>query len=389
MELSEHVRIFPVILAGGASSRLWPASNRKRPKWDLRLFGGQSLLEQAWERARAVAPALDCFVVAGIAQAALVRRSLPELPKCNLLVEPLPRDTAGAIALSAAAILGTLGNQELQSGAKAPHPKTGGPKNIMLVLPGDHIIRPLSRFRECVAAGALTAAQRNAFVTFGIVPRKPATGYGYIHCGTEIEDRKPESANLPRVFQALGFREKPDLQTAAGYVASGKYYWNGGIFLWTLEALLAEFARQLPGHRALIGAFNGVAPGGRKWAGLLRALFPALQKISIDFGIMEHAQNIAAVVADFEWDDIGSWSAVGEHLERGSGNACAPGAELFSAGARGNVVFAPGKRVALVGVEGLAVVASGGDVLVCRLDRDQDVKQACEVFGAAGKQRPT
>lgn len=248
----------------------------------------------------------------------------------------------------------------------------------MLVLPGDHVIRPLSRFQACVAAGARAAADQHALVTFGIVPRRPATGYGYIHCGAEIGGRQ-SGQRRPRVLRVRGFREKPDLRTAKRYLSSGDYYWNGGIFLWTLAALREELARQLPGHADLVRALAAVPQigrGGRKWTMLLRKMFPRLRKISIDYGILERARKMAAVAADFAWDNIGSWSAVGAHLERGSGNACAPGAEVLAIGARGNVVFAPGRRVALVGVEDLAVVASGGDILVCRLACDQDVKLA-------------
>ena len=319
-----NLRIFPVIMAGGASSRLWPASNREKPKWDLRLFGGRSLLQQAWARARTVAPAADCLVVAGAAQAALVRRSLPELPRRNLLVEPAPRDTAGAIALAAAAIQGR-GRSKI-SGHRPRQPQ--GAEPVMLVLPGDHVIRPLSRFQACVAAGARAAADQHALVTFGIVPRRPATGYGYIHCGAEIGGRQ-SGQRRPRVLRVRGFREKPDLRTAKRYLSSGDYYWNGGIFLWTLAALREELARQLPGHADLVRALAAVPQigrGGRKWTMLLRKMFPRLRKISIDYGILERARKMAAVAADFAWDDIGSWSAVGAHLERGSGNACAPGA---------------------------------------------------------------
>lgn len=353
-------RVFPLIMAGGASSRLWPASNRQKPKWALRLFGGgKSMIEQAWQRARAVAPATQCFVAAGVAQAALVRQSLPELPRQNLLVEPEPRDTAGAIALAAAAIKAMAGEDDA----------------VMLVLPGDHIIAPLKRFRECVAAGAEAAIASDALVTFGIVPRKPATAYGYVHRGEEIRLQGAKSG-APRVFHVLGFREKPDQHTADSYVSSGEYYWNGGIFLWTLGGLIAEFQRQLPGHAAFIQAASTVSLAGKKWASVLRKRFPELKKISIDFAIMEHARKVVTVAADFNWDDIGSWSAVADHLDRSSGNALGPDTQAIPIDARNNVVLAPGKRVALIGVEGLAVVVSGDDVLVCRLDRDQDVRKA-------------
>ncbi|MCY3020438.1 MAG: sugar phosphate nucleotidyltransferase [Planctomycetota bacterium] len=386
-------RIVPVIMAGGASSRLWPASDRQKPKWNLRLFGTRSLLEQAWQRARAVAPAADCYVVAGVAQAALARRSLRELPARNLLVEPLPRDTAGAIALAAGAISRRVAADISPRSTRRPQirTQTTAPVScsscsswfnpVMLVLPGDHIIQPLSRFKECVLAGARAAKEQDTLVTFGILPRRPATAYGYVQCGPEIR-LAGAKRGAPRVYQALGFREKPDLRTARRYVASGHHYWNGGIFLWTLAALTAEFERQLPGHAAFIRALAACPRGGRGERALqatVRRAFPALRKISVDFGIMEHARRVATVAADFAWDDIGSWSAVAEHLDRTTGNAIGPGTDVIAVGARSNVVLAPGKRVALVGVEGLAVVDSDGCILVCRLDRDQDVKKASEL----------
>jgi len=366
-----RAQVFPLIMAGGASSRLWPASDRRKPKWALRLFGGFSLLEQAWRRARTVAPASHCFVAAGVAQAALVRRSLPELPARNLLVEPEPRDTAGAIALAAAAI-SALGRQDAGGTGRKP---------VMLVLPGDHIIEPLSRFRECAATGARVAVELGALVTFGILPRKAATAYGYVHRGVEIALRGA-SRSAPRAYKVLGFREKPDQRTADHYLASGVYYWNGGIFLWTLDALLAEFERQLPGHADFVRTLGAAPLRGRKWDSLLRARFTALRKISIDFGVMEHAALVATVAADFDWDDIGSWSAVAEHLDRSTGNAVGPATDTLAVGAHGNIVFASGKRVALVGVEGLAVVASDNDILVCRLDRDQDVRKVSAAVAA-------
>ena len=374
-----HPSIYPVILAGGASSRLWPASGRERPKWDLRLFGKvnasgpnagqpQSLLEGAWERARGVAPASDCFVVAGSAQAALIRASLPELPASNLLIEPEPRDTAGAVAYASAAILrrSTTGT---------------GDDQVMFVLPGDHVISQLDRFQRCALTAAQAACELKALMTFGIVAKSPATAYGYIQRGDKVTVTTTKT-DAPAVYNVKQFREKPDLATAKQYVASPEYYWNGGIFLWQMSTLVGEFTAQLPGHAAMIAALaalpRGAATGGTEWQAAAAKHFPELKKTSIDFGIMEHAKAVATVVAEFDWDDIGSWSAVAAHLDSSSGNAIGPGATTLPLDATGNLVFAPGKRVALIGVENLAIVTNGDDILICRLDRDQDVKKISE-----------
>src|SRR5471030_909846 len=230
--------IYPVILAGGASSRLWPASGRERPKWDLRLFGKrnpdgqpQSLLEGAWERARGVAPADQCFVVAGTAQAALIRQSLPELPAANLLIEPEPRDTAGAVAYAAAAIV------RRASTGQSPA------EQVMFVLPGDHVISQLDKFKRCALTAAQAACQLHALMTFGIIARAPATAYGYIHRGSKAT-LADIPVDAPQVFDVQQFREKPDLKTAEAYVASGDYFWNGGIFMWQMSTLLQEYKTQ-------------------------------------------------------------------------------------------------------------------------------------------------
>src|ERR1043165_2896396 len=292
--------IFPVILAGGASSRLWPASNRERPKWDLRLFKApgaqheQSLIEGAWDRARAVAPAGNCFVVCGAEQAPLVRETLKDLLAENLLVEPMPRDTSGAVAYAAGAILKRL---------RAPASITEADAR-MFVLPGDHVISPVDRFAECARVSAQTASELDALVTFGIVAREPSTAYGYVHRGEEAKLSGATEAT-PRVFRVNAFKEKPDAETAKSYLASGEYYWNGGIFMWSMATLMREFETQLPGHAALARSLSHTL-NAAEWEARAAEQFPELKRISIDFGIMEHAQSVATVAADFNWDDIGS-----------------------------------------------------------------------------------
>jgi len=372
--------IFPVILAGGASSRLWPASNRERPKWDLRLFKAsgeakaQSLIEGAWDRARSVAPAANCFVVCGGEQAPLVRASLPELPAENLLIEPIPRDTSGAVAYAAGAIL----KRAIADGIGEHDAK-------MFVLPGDHVISPVARFAECAQAAARAASALDALVTFGIVAREPSVAYGYVHRGEEALFEETNASDLehsaaPRVFRVNAFKEKPDHALAQTYFQSGEYYWNGGIFMWSLATLMREFERQLPGHAALAHSLSRTK-NQQEWDACAREQFPELKRISIDFGIMEHAQSVATVAADFNWDDIGSWSAVGPYLDDHEDNAQGPETKIIALDAANNLVFAPGKRVALVGVENLAVVVNGNDILICPLARDQDVKKVSEAAG--------
>jgi mannose-1-phosphate guanylyltransferase/mannose-6-phosphate isomerase len=351
-------KVHPVILAGGASARLWPVSDRRHPKWDLRLFGPHSLLEQAWQRARALAPTGRCLVVAGAEHEARIRECLADLPEQNLLLEPEGRDTAGAVAYAAGVILGE------------------DPDGVMLMMPCDHLIQPVEAFTRCVQSAVLAAAQEDALVTFGIVPRSPATCYGYIHRGTRLE-LEGSTGDAPTVSEVRAFKEKPSRETAAEYLRSGEYYWNAGIFAFYLPALRREFEAQLPGHAELAGALAQAEGRGGRAAALTRCFLP-LKKISIDYGILEHARKVAVVAAAFEWDDIGSWSAVADHLPERDGQKVGPDVTLHAHESAGNLVLAPGRRVALIGVEGLAVVDSPQGLLICRLDKDQLVRQVSQ-----------
>ena len=350
--------IHPVILAGGASARLWPLSDRWHPKWDLRLFGPHSLLEEAWQRARALAPAERCLIVAGTEHEERIRECIRELPESNLLLEPDGRDTAGAVAYAAGVILGQ---------------DAGG---VMLMMPCDHLIQQVEAFGRCVRAAAQAAAQERAIVCLGITPRAPATSYGYIH-RREALDLRGAEAGAPPAFRVESFKEKPSRETAEGYVKSGEYYWNAGIFAFHLPTLMEEFEAQLPGHAALARELAAAGKPAARAEVLTRRFLP-LKKISIDYGVLEHARTVAVVEAAFEWDDIGSWTAVADHLPEREGQKAGSEVTLYAVESAGNVVLAPGRRVALIGVEGLAVVDSPQGLLVCRLEKDQLVRQVSQ-----------
>lgn len=355
-------KVWPVILAGGASSRLWPASDQQRPKWDVKLFGEKTLLEETWERATSIAPPGQCLIVAGQAHVARIRASLKNLPAANLLVEPEGRDTAGAVAYAAGRVL------------------QSAPDGVMLILPGDHVISPVERFVRCAHSAAMIGMREGALVTFGIVPRGPATSYGYVHRGEPLESATA-AGDEPLAFLVRSFKEKPDLATAESYLRSAEYFWNGGIFAFPMPLLMQELEAHLPAHAQMAFALSRCR-GAAAWRACAARHFPGLTRISVDFGIMEKARKVATVAADFSWDDIGSWSAVADHLPKIAGNATGPGVQLESIEAQGNVVLAPGRKVALIGVQGLAVIDDPAGLLVCRLDQDQLVKQVAQKFAA-------
>ncbi|MCX7804717.1 MAG: sugar phosphate nucleotidyltransferase [Planctomycetota bacterium] len=353
--------MYPVIMAGGAGTRLWPKSRQAVPKWSLRFEPGRTLIQAAWERAAAVAPPSNILAVTSPDQADRLMESLPDLPRDNCLVEPMMRDTAGCIALAAAVVA-----------MRNPH-------GVMLVLPGDHVIKPLQSFVECARKAERLAAESRRLVAFGVVPRGPATSYGYIRRGAPIEG----FGDGPEAFEIESFREKPDEETAREYVESGMYYWNAGIFAWTAETIIEEFRRQLPEHAEAVRQFMDAGRLGLDAAAITN--YPKMRKISIDYGVMEGARRAAVVEADFEWDDIGSWSSARTHMPSDQdGNASDANALLLDT--RGCLISAdPRKQVVVIGVSELAIVDTPDALLICPLSRDQDVRKAVEDLRRLGR----
>ena len=348
-------------MAGGASTRLWPKSRLAVPKWALRFGSERSLLQCAWDRAAAVAPAANILAVTSPDQADLLRESLPDMPPENCLVEPAMRDTAGCIALATGVVM------------------SRNPAGVMLILPGDHVIKPISAFAECARKAARVAEETQRLVAIGIAPRGPATCYGYIHRGEPLPGYGPP---MP-AFAIESFREKPDEKTARGYVASGAYYWNAGIFAWTATAIMEEFRRQLPEHAEAVRQFAAAGPLGLDAAAITN--YPKMRKISIDYGVMEGAAQAAVVEADFEWDDIGSWSAAKAHMASDSAGNSLQGniLQLDSEGCL--VITDPKKQAVIIGVRDLAIIETPDAIRVCPLSKDQEVKRAVEELRRLGR----
>jgi len=329
-----------VIMAGGAGTRLWPLSRRKRPKQILKLFGGKSLLRQSFERVAAVIPTAQINVVTNHAYLPSVAEELPELPDENLIGEPEGRDTAAAVGLSAALL------------------SRRDPDAVIGMFTADHIITPVERFGRTVQQ-AYEIAENNprALVTMGIRPSRPDTSYGY------VKRSKPLSAG---VYEVDKFTEKPTFAKAVQYLAVGEYYWNSGMFTWRAETILAELRRQLP---ATYEAVTAIAECGdaRSRAAKLAELYPKLMKISVDFAVMEHAERVIVLEMDCHWVDVGSWPAMESVIEAdvdGNVNVCPRGLHL---GSRGNIVVTEDRHlIATIGVEDLVIVHSQDVTLICK-----------------------
>ncbi|MFH1131605.1 MAG: sugar phosphate nucleotidyltransferase [Pseudomonadota bacterium] len=342
-----------VIMAGGAGTRFWPISTEECPKQFLTLFDKRSLLQQSYDRVSSLVPPERIFVLTNSTFVDLVKEQLPNVPETNIIGEPIRRDTAAAVALSA-----LLCEQRL------------GP-SVIAVLTADHHIQPTSRFQQVLLSAAKGALNNtDALYTFGTNPTYPATCYGYLHLGAQIH----VDGDIPH-FQLLDFKEKPDEKTAQEYFGSQNYRWNSGMFVWTTTAILNELRLQLPDHlRHLEKAVE--QDGTPQWETAIETAFSSLQPVSIDYGVMEHAAKVNAVVADYAWNDVGGWLALENFLEKDSKSNAFRG-NLHTLNARNNLCFCENtdEHIALVGVEGMVVVRAGNKTLVVKRDCVEQVKQ--------------
>ena len=346
-----------VILAGGRGTRFWPRSRTRTPKQLLNIVGKQTMLEQTVARLRPLIPVERIWTVTNAEQAATVRKQFPAAARKRVLTEPIGRNTAAAIALAAVHVRHAAGGDAL-----------------LAVLPADHYIAQPDRYRQIVRAALDVAHELGNMVVLGIPPTRPDTGFGYI----ERMGENLHAEGFP-VFAVRRFTEKPALQVAKEYFGSGRFHWNAGMFFWRVSTFLENLQRHLPKTYA---ALESLAEhiGKRTYERTLRAIYPKLENISVDYAILETATRaegpprVFEIPADVGWSDIGSWAAVYELL------ANRLGANIFAGDghaidAEGNFLWSPSKYVAAIGVRDLVVVETPDALLVCPRDRAQDVAQ--------------
>ncbi|MGB5809418.1 MAG: mannose-1-phosphate guanylyltransferase [Polyangiales bacterium] len=335
-----------VIMAGGSGTRFWPLSRASRPKQFLTLGpDSRSLLRATAERVWETIPASRTWVVTAAAQRDMVVEELPELPQDQILAEPIGRNTAPCI------------------GWAASHIRRKDEDAILAVLPADHYISDTAGYAETITRG-VDAATHGDYVTIGIVPTRPETGYGYIEMGAELD---------PGVFRARRFVEKPNRQRAEQFVSSDKFLWNSGMFFFLANRILEAIDHHLPGLGEGLAKFDAAARAGSE-AEVVERLYPELPAISIDHGIMEKVDAVSVVPASFPWSDLGSWTSAWELAPQDERQNALPDGGIC-VDATGNYVHAPaGKLVSLVGVHDLIVVDSGDALLIVPRERAQDVR---------------
>ncbi len=342
--MTRRPRLHVVLLAGGSGTRFWPMSRAMRPKQFLSLAGKRSLLRDTWARARKLAPASRIWVVAPSGLVAGVRERIPELAPGHLIAEPSPKDTAPAIALACAVIA------------------RRDPRATVAIFPCDHVIRDVPAWVRAVGVAA-RAAEKGALVCLGIVPDRPATGFGYL----ELTKRAAPGAAV----SVKRFVEKPHAARARRFVSSGRYLWNGGMFVWRVADGMSELARVAPEVHA---AARAVAAGARDaWS--------RSPKISIDYALMEKAAHVRVVPLHAGWDDLGSWDAAARHSSASGEGA----SNRLLLGSGGSVVFGGARLVALVDVPGVVVVDTPDALLVVSRASSEKMKSVVEQVAAAGR----
>lgn len=346
--MSEQSQFFACIMAGGSGERFWPMSRAQTPKHLLKLLSDRTLVEETVRRIGAVVPAQNIFVLTNEVQLPGTRAALAGLvPPEQIVAEPAKRDTAPAAALATALVR-----------------SRGGDHATLALLPADAFIADREAFGRQLASALPRAAESDAILTIAINPDHAATGFGYLEMGAE-KARVPAGV----VREVKRFVEKPDAATAQRYVESGDFAWNAGMFFWSVGTFLREADQNAPELAAFVRAFPT-----DDFSAYLAARFPALPKISVDYAIMEKAKAVETLLAQFDWDDVGLWTALPKHLHTDAAGNASRGS-VFVAGASNNIAVSNGRTIALCGVKDLVIVETADAILVCHRDAVQDIKK--------------
>ncbi len=346
-------KLYSLIMAGGSGTRFWPGSKAAKPKQYLNLFGSESLLQSTISRFAKFTSNDNIYIVSGKNQAKVLEEQTTMLPKSNLIYEPVGKNTLPCIGLAA-----MFAEKE-------------NPDGIMVVSPADHLIENDELFKDTVLAASKIADKRDGIVTIGITPTYPATGYGYVQTAEDIT-----GSEKIRQYKVEQFVEKPDETTAKSYLAKGGFFWNSGLFVFKVSVFIdavKEFAPQLYSDLRKIQAELGMPT----FENTLDTIYRAVESISVDYGIMEHARNIYLVEGNFVWNDLGSWESVYLTSKKDE-NQNAVSGESVIIDSKNSYVSSDSGLIALVGLDDVIVVQDGNTTLVCKRDKAEEVKKVVD-----------
>jgi mannose-1-phosphate guanylyltransferase len=356
--------MYAVIMAGGKGARFWPRSREKKPKHLLDILSDKTIIQETVERIKPLISPQNVLVVTGKKHAATLIKQLPEIPVQNVIIEPEGKNTAACIGLAALHIRKIVSD------------------DVMVVLPSDHAIADSQRFLDIIKAASKTAFEENGLVTIGIKPTSVQTGFGYIELSDVLKKYNNEA-----VFRVKSIREKPDYQKAKEFVDHGNFYWNSGMFIWKTSVILQEICRWLPDLHAGLTEIDN-AMGTAKEKSTVPRVYKKLASISIDYGVMEKADNVFTLQGDFGWNDVGSWDALWDISPKDTtGNAALNNSRTILEDAEDSLVYNPHKLTALIGVKDLIVVETKDALLICKKGRSQDVKKIVEKLEADGQKK--
>jgi mannose-1-phosphate guanylyltransferase len=343
-------------MAGGSGTRFWPRSTKELPKQFLSLFGEGTMIQNTANRVKSMIPQERILVVTNDNYVDIVKDQLPFVPDENIIGEPVAKNTAPCVAIAAQLLF------------------KKDPEAVMVVLPADHHIEDPVVFKEYLRSAVEKAQKGSNIVTIGIEPDRPETGYGYI----QGDSTSSELIFDKEVYSVKAFKEKPNLKTANQFLEEGNYYWNSGMFIWKAKTILDEFNMQLPEmYKQVLKANDDLFEKDHKKA--IDQFYLSCESISIDYGIMEHAKEVFVVPGEFGWNDVGSWTAVYDLGEKDeSGNVIKSNNSTFSETKNSYVYSESGKMISLVGMNNVAVVETEDAILVCNLDKAQNVKEIVE-----------
>ena len=338
-----------VIMCGGIGSRFWPYSRADRPKQFIDFFGtGRSLLQMSYDRILPMVPAENIVIVTNALYAPLVKEQLPDLRDDQILLEPARRNTAPCIAWA------------------AYHIAARDPQASMIVTPSDHLITRQQAFQQCVTKGFEFVEQNDALLTLGIEPTRPETGYGYIQIGSAVDET---------ISKVKTFTEKPNLELAKVFLASGEFFWNSGIFMWKAQTVIDALHRYAPDIATVFDAGQDCF-GTDCEMEFIAQEFPGCMSISIDFAIMEKASNVFVERVNLGWNDLGTWSALYDNSPKNREGNVTQNCSVLAYNSKGNIFAVKGDKLVVVSGLNDYIIADAGDVLlVCPKSEEQRIKQ--------------